>query len=136
MGHEPGFVRIAENGRLSIPAKYRKLLGLDHGGLAVARLEDGELRLRPVRQVIADLQARVSELDPTQESGVDWLLQQRRLEFANELAEIEGAAPMSILDASAIIALLEGEPGHRTVAESSRKAPPLAPSILPRSQPG
>ena len=91
MGHESDFVRIAENGRLSIPAKYRKLLGLDHGGLAVARIEDGELRLRPVRQVIADLQARVSKLNPTQESGVDCLLQQRRLEFAKELAEIEGA---------------------------------------------
>jgi AbrB family looped-hinge helix DNA binding protein len=91
MDHEPDLVRIAENGRLSIPAKYRKLLGLDRGGIAVARMEDGELRLRPVRQVIADLQHRVSKLPPTQESDVDWLQQQRRLEFAKELADIEGA---------------------------------------------
>jgi AbrB family looped-hinge helix DNA binding protein len=91
MGHESGLVRIAENGRVSIPAKYRKMLGLEHGGIGVARMENGELRLRPVRQVIADLQERVSKLTPTQESDVDWLLQQRRLEFAKELAEIEGA---------------------------------------------
>ena len=91
MSHEASFVRIAENGRLSIPAKYRKLLGLDHGGIAVARIEDGELRLRPVRQVIASLQERISKFPPTQEGDVDWLLQQRRLEFAKELAEVEGA---------------------------------------------
>ena len=61
MGHDTVMVRIAENGRLSIPAKQRKLLGLEDGGLVVARVEGGELHLRPVRALLADLQEQVSQ---------------------------------------------------------------------------
>ncbi len=62
MGHDKQIVRMSENGRLSIPAKQRKQLGLEDGGMVVASVEDGELRIRPVRTVLAELQERTAGL--------------------------------------------------------------------------
>lgn len=59
MGHDSQPIRVAANGRLSIPAKQRKALGLEHGGMVVATLENGELRLRMVRAVMDELRAKV-----------------------------------------------------------------------------
>jgi AbrB family looped-hinge helix DNA binding protein len=62
MGHERQIVRMSENGRLSIPARQRKQLGLEEGGMVVTRVENGELRIRPVRAVLAEVQEKVSGL--------------------------------------------------------------------------
>jgi AbrB family looped-hinge helix DNA binding protein len=62
MGHDRQIVRMSENGRISIPAKQRKELGLEEGGMVVTRVENGELRIRPVRTVLAELQEKVSGL--------------------------------------------------------------------------
>ncbi len=62
MGHDKQIVRMSETGRLSIPAKQRKELGLEEGGMVVTRVENGELRIRPVRTVLTELQAKVSGL--------------------------------------------------------------------------
>jgi AbrB family looped-hinge helix DNA binding protein len=62
MGHEKQIVRMSESGRLSIPAKQRKQLGLEEGGMVVTRVENGELRIRPVRAVLAEVQEKVSRL--------------------------------------------------------------------------
>jgi AbrB family looped-hinge helix DNA binding protein len=62
MRPERQVVRMSENGRLSIPAKQRKLLGLEDGGMVVTRVENGELRIRPVRAVLVELQNKVSSL--------------------------------------------------------------------------
>jgi len=53
---------MSENGRLSIPAKQRKQLGLEDGGMVVARVECGELRVRPVRAALAELQQKVGAM--------------------------------------------------------------------------
>ncbi|MBV8867902.1 MAG: hypothetical protein JOY65_00575 [Acetobacteraceae bacterium] len=93
MSHETALIKVAENGRLSVPARQRKLLGLEGGGLVVARIEGGELRIRPVRDVIAELQARVARYDTESDGGVDWLLQERRREVArDELLSQESSA--------------------------------------------
>jgi AbrB family looped-hinge helix DNA binding protein len=84
MGHDSVLVKVAGNGRLSIPAKQRKLMGLDDGGLLVARIENGELRLRPVRAVLAEIQARVSERLAGSGETVDRFLADRREEAARE----------------------------------------------------
>lgn len=83
-------VRLTDNGLVSVPAEYRKLLGVNDGEMLVARVEDGELRLRPIRQVVADLQARVAKHADRSESGVDWLLRERRREAAREGLSSEG----------------------------------------------
>jgi AbrB family looped-hinge helix DNA binding protein len=62
MGHDRQIVKMSETGRLSIPAKQRKELGLEEGGMVVTRVENGELRIRPVRTVLAELQAKVTGL--------------------------------------------------------------------------
>ena len=62
MGHDKQIVRMSETGRLSVPAKQRKELGLEEGGMVVTRVENGELRIRPVRTVLMELQAKVSGL--------------------------------------------------------------------------
>ena len=62
MGHDRQVVRMSETGRLSIPAKQRKQLGLEDGGMVVTRVENGELRIRPVRTVLAEVQEKVSGL--------------------------------------------------------------------------
>ncbi|HEY6433028.1 MAG TPA: MraZ N-terminal domain-containing protein [Acetobacteraceae bacterium] len=97
-------VKVAPNGRLSIPAPYRKFLGLDGGGLIVMRMEAGELRLQPVAEVLARLQAEVAQPGQAQSgqaqsgqeggSGVDWLITERRREArmdqpAEEISENE-----------------------------------------------
>ncbi|HSU06501.1 MAG TPA: MraZ N-terminal domain-containing protein [Acetobacteraceae bacterium] len=84
MSHEFVLAKVAENGRLSLPARYRKLLGLEDGGLVVVRLEDGALRIQPIRAVIAELQAAVHRDAADTESGVDWLINERRREAARE----------------------------------------------------
>jgi AbrB family looped-hinge helix DNA binding protein len=84
MGHDSVLVKVAGNGRLSIPAKQRRLMGLDDGGLLVARVENGELRLRPVRAVLAEIQARVSERLAGSGETVDRFLADRREEAARE----------------------------------------------------
>jgi AbrB family looped-hinge helix DNA binding protein len=53
-------IRMAANGRLSIPAKQRKALGLEAGGMVVSAVENGELRIRPIRAVLAEVQEKVS----------------------------------------------------------------------------
>ncbi len=82
-------VRVAENGRLSIPAKQRKLLGLEDGGVVVASVEGGELRLRPVSQVLSDIQARVRRYLANSGDSVNRFLEDRRAEAAKEEAEME-----------------------------------------------
>lgn len=77
-------VRIAGNGRLSLPARQRKLLGLQDGGLVVSRVEDGELRLRPVRDVIADIQKQVRKHLAGSGESVDRFLADRRDEAARD----------------------------------------------------
>ncbi len=83
MGPGSVLVRMAENGRLSIPAKQRKLLGLGDGGLLVVEVLDGELRLRPIDDLVTELQARVRK-QIGDRGGSDRLLAMRREEAARE----------------------------------------------------
>lgn len=73
---------------MSIPARQRKLLGVEDGGMVVLKMEDGELRIRSVKDVVARLQALVREGSGQSEgSAVEWLLRERRREAAKEEAE-------------------------------------------------
>jgi AbrB family looped-hinge helix DNA binding protein len=58
MGDEVIMVMVSDDGRITIPADYRKALGLAAGGVAVARCINGEIRIRPVRAVLAELEAK------------------------------------------------------------------------------
>ena len=102
-GDDRQLVRMSESGRISIPARQRRQLGLDGGGMVVTRIEDGELRIRPVRAVLAELQAKVGALLAAAglKSGMllsDELIAERRAEASRE--EQEHLDPMKSRRAS------------------------------------
>jgi AbrB family looped-hinge helix DNA binding protein len=75
------FTRVAENGRLSLPAGHRKLLGLEKGGRVELTVKDGALMVRPVEQVLDEIQARITDiLGPSDGTEVDQFLLDRHLE--------------------------------------------------------
>jgi bifunctional DNA-binding transcriptional regulator/antitoxin component of YhaV-PrlF toxin-antitoxin module len=75
---------MAANGRLSIPAKQRQALGLENGGMVVSTLENGELRIRPVAVVLAEIQAMVAPYIKASGDTVDQFIADRRAEAARE----------------------------------------------------
>jgi bifunctional DNA-binding transcriptional regulator/antitoxin component of YhaV-PrlF toxin-antitoxin module len=77
-------VSMAANGRLVIPAKLRAALGMEDGGAFVARLEDGSIRLQPLREVIAHVQAEVRRYVPAGTRLSDELIEDRRREAQGE----------------------------------------------------
>jgi AbrB family looped-hinge helix DNA binding protein len=71
---------IREDGRLVIPAKYRKALGLKPGDEVVLVLEEDEIRVVSTRQAIARAQAMVRQYIPAGRSLSQELIRERREE--------------------------------------------------------
>jgi len=70
--------RINENGRVVIPASFRKALGLRPGDPLVLRIENNELRITTLRQRLAKAQQLVRKHVPASRSLVDELIAERR----------------------------------------------------------
>lgn len=70
--------RVNENGRLVIPAAFRKALGIASGDTVVLRLDDGELKITTLRQRIKRSQQIVRKYVPRTVSLVDELITERR----------------------------------------------------------
>jgi len=47
-------IKITSNGAVTLPAKYRKALGMEVGGFVNAYLEEGRIVIKPARVVDAD----------------------------------------------------------------------------------
>jgi AbrB family looped-hinge helix DNA binding protein len=77
-------VKVAEGGRIVIPAEYRKRLGVQVGDDVILQLDDGEIRLFTVREAIRRAQAMVRRYVPEGVSLVDELIAERRAEAARE----------------------------------------------------
>jgi AbrB family looped-hinge helix DNA binding protein len=71
-------VRVNENGRLVIPASFRKALGVDAGDELVLRFEDGELRITTLKRRIERAQKRVRQYLRSGRSLADELIAERR----------------------------------------------------------
>ena len=76
--------RVAVNGRLSIPARQRKLLGLAEGGMVVLDVVDGELRVRAVRDVVNALQEEVRQPSGDRGTTVDAFVTERHAQAARD----------------------------------------------------
>jgi bifunctional DNA-binding transcriptional regulator/antitoxin component of YhaV-PrlF toxin-antitoxin module len=77
--------RVSGSGRLSIPAEFRKAVGLERGGDVVVELDGREIRIRTVAEVIAQAQALTQRLiGDKPEASVDTFLSERRREAARE----------------------------------------------------
>jgi len=89
MGNEGQPIRMAANGRLSIPAKQRKALGLEKGGIVVSTVENGELRIRTVKAVLDELRARLAPHLRASGDTVDQFIADRHAEADREEAEYQ-----------------------------------------------
>lgn len=70
--------RFNENGRLVIPASFRKALGIDPGDEVILRLEEDGLRLTTLRHRIARAQRNARKYVPRGVSLADELIAERR----------------------------------------------------------
>lgn len=71
-------MRVNENGRIVIPAAFRKRLGIRAGDEVVLRVEDNELRISTLRRNIARAQRLVKKHVKRRVSLVDELIAERR----------------------------------------------------------
>ena len=69
--------KLAEGGRIVIPAEYRQALGLHVGDELILRLENGEVRIFTTRQAIRRAQELVRRYIPQNRSLADELIAER-----------------------------------------------------------
>jgi AbrB family looped-hinge helix DNA binding protein len=69
---------INENGRIVIPASFRRVLGIRPGDTIVLRIENDELRMTTLRQRLAKAQQLVRKHVARNTSLVDELIAERR----------------------------------------------------------
>lgn len=71
-------LRVNENGRVVIPASFRKALGINVGDEVMLRIEDGELRITTFKQRIERAKRLVRRHVKPGTSLVDELIAERR----------------------------------------------------------
>jgi AbrB family looped-hinge helix DNA binding protein len=77
-------VKIAENGRMVLPASVREALGIRKGGDVVLTLDERGVTLRSLDQTIRDVQRLAKKYFPRGKSVVDEFLAERRAEAEHE----------------------------------------------------
>jgi AbrB family looped-hinge helix DNA binding protein len=76
--------RVNENGRVVIPASFRKALGINIGDEVVLRMEDDELKITTLKRRIERAQRLVRKHVKRGTSLVDNLIAERRKAARNE----------------------------------------------------
>jgi AbrB family looped-hinge helix DNA binding protein len=71
-------MRVNENGRVVIPASYRKALGINVGDEVVLRIEDDELRIMSLNRRLEQAQRRIRRYIKPGRSLADELIVERR----------------------------------------------------------
>ena len=77
-------VRINENGRVVIPAPFRRALGVGVGDEVLLRMEDGELRITTLKRRLERAQRLVRQHVKPGTSLVEELIAERREAARNE----------------------------------------------------
>jgi AbrB family looped-hinge helix DNA binding protein len=77
-------MRVNENGRVVIPAPFRKALGIKIGDEVVLRMEDDELRITTLKRRIQQAQRLVRKHVKPGRSLVNELIAERRAAARNE----------------------------------------------------
>lgn len=78
MNAKEGHARINENGRIVIPAAFRRDLGIKAGDIVVLRLENNELRITTLQQRLAKAQQWMRQNVAPGTSLSDELIAERR----------------------------------------------------------
>jgi AbrB family looped-hinge helix DNA binding protein len=71
-------LRVNENGRVVLPAAFRKALNIRPGDQVLARLEDDEVRITTLRHRIEQAQRHVRQFVKPGRSLADELIAERR----------------------------------------------------------
>ena len=71
-------LRVNENGRVVIPAAFRKAMGINAGDEVVLRIEDDELRITTLKRRLERAQRRVRRYVEPGRSLADELIAERR----------------------------------------------------------
>ena len=106
-------VTVGENGRLVLPAPFRKALGLSGTGQVVLTLEGDAVRVTSVRRRLLDALTRFRRFVPAGQGMADALIEERRAEAAEEDAGI---------DVSAETVSPENDGGEDDAAQAARPA--------------
>jgi AbrB family looped-hinge helix DNA binding protein len=77
-------MRVNENGRVVIPASFRKALGIKIGDEVVLRIEDDELRITTMKRRIERAQRLVRSRIKPGKSLAEELIKERREAARNE----------------------------------------------------
>ena len=75
---------LGKNGRVVIPAHFRKDLGISEGDNLLISLDDGVIRIMTLHKAIQRVQESVRRYVPEGRSLADELIQERRAEQARE----------------------------------------------------
>ena len=76
--------KIVEGGRIVIPAKFRRAMGIDKGDTVWLELHGDELRVRPARSALRRIQEQLRPFAPQGRLISDELIADRRIEAAGE----------------------------------------------------
>lgn len=76
--------KVAQGGRIVIPAEMRRRLGIEIGDDVSVAVDNGSLRIRTQKESIKRAQALVRKFVPEGVSLVDELIAERRREAADE----------------------------------------------------
>jgi AbrB family looped-hinge helix DNA binding protein len=85
--HEDNVI-VGEQGRIVIPARLRRELGLKPGDELMARVKDGQLVLEELDHAVERVQGKFQEISQGR-SLVDELIAERRREARKEQEELE-----------------------------------------------
>jgi AbrB family looped-hinge helix DNA binding protein len=77
-------MRVGQNGRMVIPAAFRKAMGIEVGDEILLRMEDDELRITTQQRRIRQAQRRAQRYLKPGASLVEELLSERREAARNE----------------------------------------------------
>lgn len=72
--------RLVSGGRLQLPSDIRRVLNLADGDQVVMRVVDGELHIRPARDVLTRIQTMLRPYAPVDGSVSEELIADRRAE--------------------------------------------------------
>ena len=77
--------KISQTGRLSLPAEFRRAVGLERGGDVIVELAGREIRVRPLDEVVARAQELTRRLLAGRPgTSVEDFLAERRCEAERE----------------------------------------------------
>ncbi len=85
-------VRVGKQGRVVLPAKQRRKLGLSEGDELLSRIQDGRLIFESRKSLVRELQEHVGSHVPDGVSLAEELIKERRREARQDAEKLDSSA--------------------------------------------